>query len=82
MFYAMGAAALLRLRRSRPDLPRPYRVWAYPVAPLVFIAFSAWLVGSAIVDTPRESLIGVAIVALGLPGYWYWGRNLRPSVAV
>jgi amino acid transporter len=81
VFYALGCAALLRLRRTRPGLARPYRVWGYPVAPLVFIAFSAWLVASAIVDTPRETLVGAAIVAAGLPAFWYWSRNGRPSPA-
>jgi amino acid transporter len=79
VFYALGCAALLRLRRTRPDLPRPYRVWGYPAAPLVFIAFSAWLVGSAVVETPVEVLVGLGIVALGLPGYWYWAAAARPA---
>jgi basic amino acid/polyamine antiporter, APA family len=36
-FYALAAAAVIRLRRSRPDTPRPVRAWGYPVVPLVFI---------------------------------------------
>jgi amino acid transporter len=79
VFYALGAAALLRLRRTRPDLPRPYRVWGYPLAPLVFIGFAAWLVGSAVVETPREAAVGVLIVAAGLPGYRYWSRKVPVS---
>jgi amino acid transporter len=81
VFYALGCAAVLRLRRTKPDLPRPYRAWGYPVTPLVFIGFAAWLVGSAIVETPREAAVGVIIVAAGLPGYWYWSRAARPSAA-
>jgi APA family basic amino acid/polyamine antiporter len=79
VFYALGCAALLRLRRTRPDLPRPYRAWGYPLAPLVFIGFAAWVVGSAIIETPREAIVGIAIVAAGLPGYWYWGRNVSTT---
>ena len=78
VFYAMGAAAVLRLRRANPGLARPYRVWGYPATPLVFLGFAAWLVGSAIRETPREAAVGVVILAAGLPGYWYWEKRRRP----
>jgi len=75
LFYAMSCAAVLRLRRSRPDLERPYRTWGYPVTPLVFIAFSAWLVWNTIAEAPRDAAIGAALIVAGLPGYWYWTRG-------
>jgi len=79
VFYALGCAAVLRLRRTRPDLPRPYRAWGYPLSPLIFIGFAAWVVGSAIVATPWEAAVGGLIVAAGLPGYWYWSRGAHRS---
>lgn len=76
VFYGMGCAAVIRLRRRQPSLPRPYRAWGYPITPLVFIAFASWLVGSAIVETPREAAVGVLILAAGLPLYRLWeGRG-------
>jgi amino acid transporter len=72
VFYGMSCAAVVRLRRTRPDLPRPYRAWGYPLTPLVFIAFAAWLVGNTIAEAPRDAAIGAAIIVAGLPGYFYW----------
>jgi len=83
VFYAMGCAAVIRLRAQAPDLPRPYRVWAYPVSPVVFIGFAAWLVANTVVESPVESGIGAAIVLAGVPVYGYWRRRatLRPAPA-
>ena len=75
VFYGMSCAAVVRLRRTRPDLPRPYRAWGYPVTPLVFIGFAAWLVGNTIVEAPRDAAIGAGIIIAGLPGYWYWTKR-------
>ena len=75
LFYAMSAAAVIRLRHKAPGLARPYRAWGYPVTPIVFIGFATWLVGMTIVETPMESAIGAGIVLAGVPAYWYWARR-------
>ena len=75
LFYGLSCAAVITLRRTAPALPRPYRAWGYPVTPLVFIAFAAWLVGNTIAEQPRDAAIGAGIIALGLPGYFYWSRR-------
>ena len=72
VFYGMSCAAVIRLRRTRPDLPRPYRAWGYPVTPLVFIGFAAWLVANTIAEAPRDAAVGAVIILAGLPGYLYW----------
>lgn len=77
VFYALSSAAVIKLRRTAPHLPRPYRTWGYPVTPVVFIAFAVWLVYMTIVKTPKESAIGAGLILLGLPGYWYWKRAVR-----
>jgi amino acid transporter len=74
LFYGLSALAVLVLRRTEPDLPRPYRAWGYPVTPLVFIAFALYLVTDTILQTPRESGVGAGLVLMGLPAYWYWRR--------
>lgn len=74
LFYAMSAGAVLVLRRRLPNAPRPYRTWGYPVTPIVFILFSAFLVVGAIVENPVGSLTGAAIIALGIPAYFFWRR--------
>jgi APA family basic amino acid/polyamine antiporter len=74
LFHAATGAAVMVLRRTRPDAPRPYRTWGYPVVPLVFVASCLWLVANTLQEKPREAGIGLVILALGLPAYAYWRR--------
>jgi len=69
-FYAGGAAAVYVLRRKRPDLVRPYRVWGYPVTPAIFLAAALFLLGNALVT--GTALLVFAILLLGIPAYWVW----------
>lgn len=74
LFSVAAGAALFKLRRDRPDQPRPYRTWGYPVVPILFIAGSAAFVLNTLIERPVESLTGLGLLALGLPAYWYWSR--------
>ena len=65
------------LRRKEPALPRPYRVPGYPVVPLLFVATAGAIVVNTLVATPRESVIGLAFIALGIPVYWVQQRLSR-----
>lgn len=83
LFYAAMCGAVIRLRRRAPDMPRPYRAWGYPVTPLVFIGFSIWLVYNTVAQKPLDALVGIAILAAGLPMYYYWKRSAvspQPSI--
>lgn len=75
LFHAATGAAVIVLRRTRPDAPRPYRTWGYPVVPLVFSLSSLALVANTLVEKPKESLVGLLILALGLPAYFHWRRR-------
>jgi len=77
LFHAATGAAVFALRRSRPAAPRPYRAWGYPVVPALFILASLALVWNTLAEKPRESLVGLGFVALGLPAYAYWRRQNR-----
>jgi APA family basic amino acid/polyamine antiporter len=76
MFYALTAGAIFIQRRRNPDEARPYRTWGYPVVPVLFIAICTWLILTTIWNSPKQSAIGLALVALGLPVYLYWRRTV------
>jgi amino acid transporter len=70
-FYALGVAAIYRLRREHPDLPRPYRAIGYPVVPAVFIlSVCAFVINSLLNDT-LNSVITFAVIFAGLPVYQF-----------
>jgi APA family basic amino acid/polyamine antiporter len=77
-FMALTVAGLLVLRVREPDLPRPYRVTGYPVTPLLYLGILVWYLVTVLQQRFWPSMVGVGIVALGLPFYWYW-RRPRPA---
>jgi APA family basic amino acid/polyamine antiporter len=79
LFFALLAAGLFRLRR-RADYRPAYRVWGYPVIPVIFILSSAYIVGTQIVAEPVQSLTGLAFVAAGMPVYWLFVRKSPPPL--
>jgi basic amino acid/polyamine antiporter, APA family len=75
ILYGMTTAAVIVLRRRRPDLARPYRTLFYPVVPVLFVAVAGMLVISTLIQSPRESLLGLGLIFLGVPFYYYWKRR-------
>jgi len=69
-FYALGVAAIYRLRARRPDLPRPYRAIGYPVVPAIFVIAVAAFVINAFVQDPFSTGITFALIAAGAPVYY------------
>lgn len=69
-FYGLAIAGLYRLRRTRPDLPRPYKVPGYPLVPAVFVIAVIYLVGSALWSNPLWTGATFAIVLAGIPVYY------------
>jgi APA family basic amino acid/polyamine antiporter len=76
ILYGMTAAAVLVLRKRRPDLPRPYRTAGYPLVPVLFVLAAIILIISTAVERPRESAMGIGLIVMGLPFYLYWKRRL------
>ena len=70
-FYALSVAALFRLRRTRPDLPRPYRAAGYPFVPAIFVIGVAWFVVNALVNDPGSTLATFGVIAIGIPIYFF-----------
>jgi amino acid transporter len=76
-FYALGVAAVFVLRRRRPDATRPYRVWGYPVVPVLFLLASVYLLGNYMVSEPRVFAADLLVILVGVPVYAIWGRRAR-----
>lgn len=79
LFNLLAIASVFVLRVKRPELPRPYRAWGYPVTPALFLAAALFLMGDMLRQRPAESMAGLLIVALGLPAYRVFMRKLPPS---
>ena len=76
-FLALAVFAVVVLRRTNPGLHRPYRTPGYPIVPLVFVAGTAWVIGSALIANPLTTLAGMMLTLLGVPVYWIWQRASR-----
>jgi APA family basic amino acid/polyamine antiporter len=76
IFFSLTAGAVIILRRKRPDLPRPYRVFGYPVTPIVFILSALFISLNTLINEFWNALAGLTIIAVGLPAYFYWKRRL------
>lgn len=81
LFYGMTTAAVFIFRRREPDAPRPYRTWGYPVVPALFVLVTIYLIIFTIKNAPLQSLIGLVIIAAGLPVYWYFSRKIKRDKA-
>ena len=79
LFAGVAVTAVFVLRRRAPDAPRPFRAWGYPVAPFVFAAASALMVGNAIWRDPGPSAAGLLIIAAGVPVYLFFSRRAHRS---
>lgn len=78
LFYGLMIAAVMVLRRTRPDLPRPYRMWGYPVTPLIFLLITAWFLVNMLITRPAASFAGLGLILTGIPAYFLWQR-FRPT---
>ena len=75
IFYGLVTSSVFVLRRTLPDVPRPYRTLGYPLVPLLFVATAGWLVVNTLVERPVESAAGLVLIAAGLPFYLYFLRR-------
>jgi APA family basic amino acid/polyamine antiporter len=78
LFSGFAVAALFVLRRRRPDEPRPFRAWGYPLAPALFIIASLGISAMAVAGRPRQAAWGLVVMALGVPLY-VWMKWRHPA---
>jgi APA family basic amino acid/polyamine antiporter len=75
IFYGFAVVALFRMRKTEPDLPRPYRCWGYPWVPGLFVAGALALTFNIWLERPGRSSIGLLLILAGLPFYRRWARK-------
>jgi basic amino acid/polyamine antiporter, APA family len=79
VFYVLTLVGLFVLRRTRPDAPRPYRAFGYPVLPAIYILMAVFIDVVLLLYKPQYTWPGLIIVLLGIPVYFLWSR--RPQTA-
>ncbi|CUT02323.1 APC family permease [Candidatus Chrysopegis kryptomonas] len=75
LFFTLVAGAVFVLRVKKPDIPRPYKTWGYPITPLIFILSALFISINTLIEEPKNSIIGLFIIALGIPFYIYWKKK-------
>jgi APA family basic amino acid/polyamine antiporter len=80
--YGLMVAGVIVLRYKQPNLARPYKMWGYPFTPALFVAISGWLLFNMLRTQPVPSVIGLLLIAAGIPVYFLWTRYGKRSTAV
>ncbi|OZI07201.1 amino acid permease [Siphonobacter sp. BAB-5385] len=75
IFYGATTLGVFILRRKMPDVNRPYKVIGYPIVPGLFLVFCAFLVVNTLFTRTTEAMIGLLLMATGLPFYWIWRKR-------
>jgi APA family basic amino acid/polyamine antiporter len=60
---------------------RPYRVIGYPFVPVLFVLVALLLLVSTLGTRPRESIMGLGMMGLGIPFYFYWKKRDRQRIS-
>ena len=82
LFYLLIATTVFVYRRRQPDLARPYKVWGYPLLPAVFCICAVPVLVYSFLDNWIGSLLGAALILLGLPVLWLVRRQYGASVPI
>lgn len=74
IFYAMVTGVVFVMRKRMPDAKRSYKTFGYPVVPVVFIIVAILLLINTVMESPKESLIGLAFILSGIPVYFIFKK--------
>lgn len=81
LFSTLVVGSLFVLRRTMPHLHRPYRVWGYPVVPIVVLLLNIWLLVNSLLEDPKSSFIGLLVPVIGIPVYYWFSRRNAVQIA-
>jgi APA family basic amino acid/polyamine antiporter len=71
IFYALATSTVFVFRRRYPNAERPYKAFGYPIVPILFLFVAGWLLVTTVMNSPTQSFIGIFLILLGLPIYYY-----------
>ena len=80
VFYALTALAVVVLRHTRPDVPRPYGAFGYPYVPIIFVLGATWFLVNTLMEEPMEAGFGAVMLGVGVLVYWFWKRQSARGV--
>jgi len=63
--------SLFILRVNEPDLDRPYKVWAYPFTPMVYLIINCWILYYSLKESTFESMVGIGIISISIALYYF-----------
>jgi APA family basic amino acid/polyamine antiporter len=75
LFYALGAMSIFVYRRRQAGAARPFSVPGYPVTPALFVLAALAIVVNTLVVQPQRAAVGIGVVLLGVPVYWFWRKG-------
>ena len=75
IFYFSAVVAVIVLRIRRPDAERPYRTWGYPLVPLMFLAFYAFLLVTMLMENSGHRMVGLGLISLGAIVYYAFAKR-------
>ncbi len=64
-----------------PHAPRPYKAWGYPYLTLTFVAVAGWFVYNTLVRDTRNAVIGIILLVISLPLYYFWTREQKQTAS-
>jgi APA family basic amino acid/polyamine antiporter len=73
---------VIKLRITRPELPRPYRAWGYPLTPAVFLVVTAFMMYHLLTERPLQAALGMLIMISGLAIYAVFHKRADPGAAI
>lgn len=77
IFFGLIVWGVVRLRKTMKDTPRPFKTPFYPFVPIIFVLFCILLTVISFIESPFESLVGLALILSGLPFYYYWNKRME-----
>ena len=71
IFYALATSTIFVFRKKFPDAIRPYKAFGYPIVPILFLIVAAFLLINTMINAPLQAFVGIFLILLGLPVYYY-----------